>query len=541
MLKKKNGVRVWSAVRAVRRAAAVAAVVAAVALAAAGCDLFGTTRPTVYCVAPGGDDGAAGTVEAPWASFARAMEELTPGDTLFVRGGVYRQRLVATVSGEAGRPISFAAFPGETPVIDGTGLTVPNDWGGLIEAGGRAYLTFQGFTVRDSPAAAIFVCDGTGYRVLDNRTERSHSSGVQAWGDADLTVSGNVVVDACLGGEGHQEHISVAHSAGFTVAGNEVYGGLMEGIDVKDGCGRGEVSGNYVHDLVRVGVYVDAWDSDQSGIAVHGNRIRNCRVGVTVNSENGGICSEVRIYGNVLEDNAETGLWIGGGGVAEADHPVRGVEAWANVIRGTRSGDGVRVFMVLNGRVEDVYLHDNLVYANSRSGVMVADARPTDGNGAKYGAGSLAGVRIVNNTVAGNGLDQVKDGGWAGGGVSLFNALATGVVVRNNILSGNVLYGIATGSDYQYAAATVRTVLAIDHNLVDGYRANGAYHETYGDDAVLAAPGFANGPMADFRLAAGAAAIVAGVAAGAPPADFAGAARPASGSCAAGAYEYAAP
>jgi hypothetical protein len=43
----------------------------------------------VYYVAPTGNDGAAGTQSAPWASITRAQAAAQPGDTVYLRGGTY--------------------------------------------------------------------------------------------------------------------------------------------------------------------------------------------------------------------------------------------------------------------------------------------------------------------------------------------------------------------------------------------------------------------------------------------------------------------
>ena len=50
---------------------------------------------------------------------------------------------------------------------------------------------------------------------------------------------------------------------GFEISGNEVYDGGDptnggEGIDVKVGCEKGIVANNYVHNLTRRGIYLDA-------------------------------------------------------------------------------------------------------------------------------------------------------------------------------------------------------------------------------------------------------------------------------------------
>lgn len=86
-----------------------------------------------YYVAPGGNDGNAGTVAAPWKSIAKAQTAAAPGDTIYFRGGDYvytasinacasKTDVVAAItldkSGEQDKPIRYWAYPGETPVFD---------------------------------------------------------------------------------------------------------------------------------------------------------------------------------------------------------------------------------------------------------------------------------------------------------------------------------------------------------------------------------------------------------------------------------------
>jgi hypothetical protein len=91
----------------------------------AGFDLF---------VAPGGDDDAAGTVDAPLATLEAAREALRAvreaegglpdgGAVVWVRGGVYERRsafvLTAEDAGTAAAPVLFAGYPGEEVRIVG--------------------------------------------------------------------------------------------------------------------------------------------------------------------------------------------------------------------------------------------------------------------------------------------------------------------------------------------------------------------------------------------------------------------------------------
>ena len=89
-------------------------------------------QETAIFVAPGGNDGAAGTEAAPFATLQRARDEVRrltqdgppPGDVRIVlRGGTYALgeplELTPEDSGTADAPITWAAYPGERPVVSG--------------------------------------------------------------------------------------------------------------------------------------------------------------------------------------------------------------------------------------------------------------------------------------------------------------------------------------------------------------------------------------------------------------------------------------
>lgn len=66
-----------------------------------------------------GDDGADGSQQAPWKTLAHAVPRLKPGQTLYLRGGVYHSHVRVTVSGLPGRPITIRSYPGELAIVDG--------------------------------------------------------------------------------------------------------------------------------------------------------------------------------------------------------------------------------------------------------------------------------------------------------------------------------------------------------------------------------------------------------------------------------------
>lgn len=66
-----------------------------------------------------GDDKNQGSEAKPWKTIQRGVQHLKPGETLYLRGGVYYEKVHLTCSGTADAPIVIASYPGELAVMDG--------------------------------------------------------------------------------------------------------------------------------------------------------------------------------------------------------------------------------------------------------------------------------------------------------------------------------------------------------------------------------------------------------------------------------------
>ncbi len=79
-------------------------------------------RAATYEVAqqhPQASDDGPGSAARPWKTISKAAETAGPGDLVVIRGGVYRERVVAKTSGTAQAPIRFEAAPGEHVLLTG--------------------------------------------------------------------------------------------------------------------------------------------------------------------------------------------------------------------------------------------------------------------------------------------------------------------------------------------------------------------------------------------------------------------------------------
>ncbi len=366
--------------------------------------LAGPAEPATWHVAPGGSDSSPGTLAAPFATLQHAADVVLPGDTVLVRAGTYHQVVTVSRSGTAGAEIVLAAYPGERPVLDGTGLLASEWLGGIVHVLNAAYIRVRGLTLTNAgpgiQAAGILVEDSQHVTVEENVTDDTTSSGIGVWGCEDVTLEDNEVIRACHGGI--QEQVSVAGTRGFRVVGNRIHdaGGTEnggEGICLKDGSSEGVARGNAVwNQPAKFGIYVDAWDKHTRDIEVDGNVVHDCIDGIGLSSEMGGLLERIRVTNNLCWGNSLRGLTVGDyGGVTT--HPMN--DLW--IVNNTFAGNGTSGWgggiAVDNREARNVVVRNNVVSGHPSFGIIVALAIP-------------AGTVTVDHNLIDAFMDDVAEG-----------------------------------------------------------------------------------------------------------------------------------
>ena len=186
------------------------------------------------------DDAGPGTKSAPWRTLARATRQeeprAQPGDTIWVRGGVYRETVVLRIGGAPGRPLAIRAFRDEKPVLDGdgqrqNGIVLPRD-------GSADYVIVEGLTVA-SPAPGGTGLYAEGRRGLTIRFVEVSGSRIGVWlngcAESQLLQShvhdcaeGNVLIDTrCADitvADNHVHHNREGHGLSVYAPGDGVRG-----------------------------------------------------------------------------------------------------------------------------------------------------------------------------------------------------------------------------------------------------------------------------------------------------------------------------
>ena len=164
----------------------------------------------VLHVAPTGADTDPGTAEAPFATLARGLAAVGPGDTLLVRGGTYPERITSVVvtAGRADARVQVRAYPGERPVVQG-----------LLWLKGASYWDISGINVtwgesNTSTEHMVKLTGGTGWTFTDAEVWGARSyAGILVAGDATgWTIARNHVHDTYLSNSTNQDHLIYANS-----------------------------------------------------------------------------------------------------------------------------------------------------------------------------------------------------------------------------------------------------------------------------------------------------------------------------------------
>lgn len=207
-----------------------------------------------YHVAPDGDDGAAGSDAAPWATLQRAADAVAPGDTVIVAAGEFAGFHLET-SGEDGAEIAFVADAGATITSDNP--TTPDG----INLEGASFVRIEGFTVVGASRAGIraVLCERVTLR--GNLADQNGRWGILTGFCDDLLIEGN---ECARSGDEHGIYVSNSGDRPV-IRGNVVWGNNANGIHMNGDAsagGDGVISGA----LVEANVIVDNGVAGGSGI-----------------------------------------------------------------------------------------------------------------------------------------------------------------------------------------------------------------------------------------------------------------------------------
>lgn len=364
-----------------------------------------------YYVAPDGDDGNPGSLDKPWQTIQKAADTLAPGDTVYVREGVYNESVTINVSGsEEDGDITFQNYPGETPILDGNGLVVPDDYAGLFRIIDQNYIIIQGFELRDYQTAVShrvptgIVIAGTSHHIelrenhihdiastapLDEELLGADAHGIAVLGTVapqaihNIIIDGNELYDLTLGSS--EALVLNGNVRDFTVSNNIVRDSDNIGIDFigfegtapdpdYDRARNGRVTGNTIFNIDTIGNPSYGGERSAGGIYVDGgthiiierNRVFAANIGIEIASEHQGReTSLVTVRNNFLYHNHITGIAMGGYD-SERGSTVDCVIANNTLYHNDTGQDGNGEILVQFDTRRNI-IKNNIVFANDQS------------------------------------------------------------------------------------------------------------------------------------------------------------------------------
>jgi parallel beta-helix repeat protein len=269
-----------------------------------------------YYVTTSGSDANAGTEAQPWRTIQKAAVTLVAGDTVYIKAGTYNEKVFPKNSGIPGNYITYAAYPGDIVTLDGTGITP--DWhDALFTIEGKSYIKISGLRLINSlsPYGSEGVYLKEGMRqdhimIEKNYFHNIYGPAVCAYSCENLIIDNNEITEVNVD-ESSGEAISVYDIHTFEFKNNHIYRTYKEGIDVQ-ASSNGKIYNNYIHNVSRIGIYLDAWDGPDHDIDIYQNVVHdNGGDGISMAIEQeGGSLKDISIYNNIVYNNGYSGIAV---------------------------------------------------------------------------------------------------------------------------------------------------------------------------------------------------------------------------------------
>jgi hypothetical protein len=230
-----------------------------------------------------------------------------------VRGGVYNEAVTIPTSGSAaGGYITFQSYSGETAIVDGSTLTVPNTTSGLFTLQDKSYIRLIGFEIRNYKTskssalgyvpAGIYI-QGAGDHI-EIRNNRIHD--IQALYQPPSVPALGVADAFGLAVYGTNATASISN---LTIDGNQLYNlmtGSSESLVLNGNVQNCSITNNIIHDNNNIGIDAIGFQGTSADPAT--DQARN------------GVISGNLVYNITSVGNVAYGPYAAANGIYVGDH-----------------------------------------------------------------------------------------------------------------------------------------------------------------------------------------------------------------------------
>ncbi|UPK72264.1 right-handed parallel beta-helix repeat-containing protein [Chitinophaga filiformis] len=398
-----------------------------------------------YFVSPTGSDNNDGkSPEKAFKTIQKAANLAKPGTTVHLAGGIYQQQLEINVSGTAEQPITFSGSPDAPAYIQKGGAN-----SAIVTIANQSHIRLYGLNVgkvtKKDAQGILITATSTGtvtdielnhvnvsevaWTTTPTQTpgDNDNAQGIIVYGEGKTQANAvsNIRIDSCKvfnNITGYSEAISLdGNIDGFRITHCEVYNNTNIGIALignyrvsstasLDQARNGVVSQNNCYNNVADyatsgGIYVDG----ARDIKIERNWCKGNGYGIEVGAEENGSASNITVVANVLQENREAGLALGG-----YNSETSGQVLNATIINNTfyRNSVNASTGEIAMTKASNCVVSNNIFYTNAKLLFYVESITPQQNNRFDY-----------NTWFTPTGTVSVQ---WAGKSYSSFATYQTG-------------------------------------------------------------------------------------------------------------------
>jgi len=382
-------------------------------------------------VAINGKDSNKGTLDDPVNTIQKGLELVSPGFTVFVRAGTYKEKLNFPITGQKDKVITLKPYGAEKVIVSGEGLAVSGSEA-LVTVSAVSFIVIErldicnfkslapsvnvdGITIK-AGSSHITLRKNRIYNIENNASAEMGRSGhgIHVIGNTDVVMR-NILVEEneifdC--NTGYSENLTInGYVDGFEVRRNKVYNGENIGIVAAGGYAANL---NPAHNYVRNGIIAD-------------NEVFNLD----------GRTGPIPAFKN---HNGAIGIYVDG---------ARNIIVERNLVKDCGRGIGI-VSETNNFPTRECTVRNNLVYNCSLAGIYL-------GGYVGYTGGGTYNCSVVNNSIYCNN----KDLGYAN---EVEGELRLTEHCYNNVMKNNVIYARPKGL-FIHKYSLTGSGNTIDHNV----------------------------------------------------------------------------
>jgi hypothetical protein len=276
-----------------------------------------------YYLSTNGNNGDSGNLEKPWKTFNYALNQLEPGDLLYVRQGEYPEPFVVDRSGTRFRPIILSVYPGERVRI-----TQPIGWQTTNRTRPNIYLQnvsnvwIHGFEIEgcrgraDAPpigdygrnCISMSFSSGSGCRIINNTLTKAQQCGIRFWRvDGDMLVEGNLICENGIEGDGNGIEFTLSGIFPTVFRGNCFFENMASGLLVSDSSSNAVVYNNIFYANGNVRAFSGVMVEGQNNVVAHNVAVQNDGYGLILSKAQ--YCYSNSVLNNILSHNTQSQLF----------------------------------------------------------------------------------------------------------------------------------------------------------------------------------------------------------------------------------------